>query len=208
MSGHGAPPPTRNAGTVITQRVLIVAAGFFSCGLLSCVPLFRVAFLRDRWFDWLAAWVSLPLAIACYAVVGSVDETDSRGDLALSVVLLLAVGAIAYFLVVDIRMADRGPGTAGYAAPHAPTVTSPPPGYGHPRPYPANGQTPQPPLPPMGPMAPTAGVVPGPYAGPPQPPAQPPGQPPAPARIEQVRAELDEISDYLRRHDGTSEGGR
>ncbi|MEU7050487.1 hypothetical protein AB0A67_19240, partial [Streptomyces eurythermus] len=39
------------------------------------------------------------------------------------------------------------------------------------------------------------------------PPAAPLPRPPAPARIEQVRAELDELSDYLRRQDG-HEGGR
>jgi hypothetical protein len=43
----------------------------------------------------------------------------------------------------------------------------------------------------------------------PVPPAHtPPPQRPAPARIDQVRAELDELSDYLRRQDGDHEGGR
>ena len=49
-----SPPPTRSAGTVITLRVLIAAAGFLSCGLLACLPLFRVTFLRGRWFNWTA----------------------------------------------------------------------------------------------------------------------------------------------------------
>ncbi|AZS86793.1 hypothetical protein ELQ87_22945 [Streptomyces griseoviridis] len=209
MYGHGAPPPTRSAGTVITTRVLIAVAAFFSCGLLACVPLFRVAFLRGRWFDWLAGWVSLPLSVACFAVVGSVEETDPRGDVALSAALLLAVAAIAYFLITDVRLADQGRGHHGHATPQAPTVTSGPPGYGHPQPYGPGGRTPQPPLPPMAPMTPMTPMsgapgAPGPYTAPP---AQPPVQPP-PARIDQVRAELDEISDYLRRHDGNPEGGR
>jgi hypothetical protein len=34
---------------------------------------------------------------------------------------------------------------------------------------------------------------------------QPP-QRPAPSHIEQVRAELDELSDYLRKHDGRNDG--
>jgi hypothetical protein len=38
--------------------------------------------------------------------------------------------------------------------------------------------------------------------------ASPPSQRPAPARIDQVRAELDELSDYLRKHDGRHEDGR
>ncbi|MFD0505964.1 hypothetical protein ACFQ0G_30105 [Streptomyces chiangmaiensis] len=36
----------------------------------------------------------------------------------------------------------------------------------------------------------------------PVPPPQPQPQRPAPARIDQVRAELDELSDYLRKHEG------
>ncbi len=35
----------------------------------------------------------------------------------------------------------------------------------------------------------------------PQPVVQPQPQRPAPARIDQVRAELDELSDYLRKHE-------
>lgn len=204
MYGHGAPPPTRSAGTVITQRVLVVATAVLTCGVLCCVPFFRVAFLRGRWYDWLAAWASMPLVIGAYAVVGSVPEDNPFSDLALSAVLMLLVGSIAYYLVTDIRMVDRDrayggyappnaptvtSGPSGYAPPNAPTVTPGPSGYGHPQPaapaYPYNQQNPQPPIPP----------------------AQPPAQQP-PARINQVRAELDEISDYLRRHDGNSEGGR
>ncbi|MFD0393694.1 hypothetical protein ACFQ3Z_19900 [Streptomyces nogalater] len=49
--------------------------------------------------------------------------------------------------------------------------------------------------------------MPAPMPAPGPPPVAPPPQPPAPARIEQVRAELDELSDYLRRQDG-HEGGR
>ncbi|MEY7979052.1 hypothetical protein AB8O53_22385, partial [Streptomyces pilosus] len=50
-----------------------------------------------------------------------------------------------------------------------------------------------------------------PHPPPPAPPRAQPPQRPAPARIDQVRAELDELSDYLRRQDGqqgTGEGGR
>ncbi|MPY64025.1 hypothetical protein FNH08_44775, partial [Streptomyces spongiae] len=37
---------------------------------------------------------------------------------------------------------------------------------------------------------------------PPQPQQQAQPQRPSPARIDQVRAELDELSDYLRKHEG------
>ena len=210
MYGPGAPPPTRTAGSVITLRVLFAAAGFLSCGVLACVPLFRVAFLRGRWFNWTAAWVSLPLSIVCFAVVGSVKESDVRGDIALAAVLLLGALASAYFVVMDIRLDGRQQQFAGYAPPQAPTMPS---GYGYPPPSPyANTQTglqppmPHTPIPQPQPQAPT-----------PQPPVShgpvpPPPQRPAPARIDQVRAELDELSDYLRKHpgghDGNHEGGR
>ncbi|GGW29700.1 hypothetical protein GCM10010503_01450 [Streptomyces lucensis JCM 4490] len=213
MYGHGAPPPTRSASTVITLRVLFAAAGFLSCGLLACLPLFRVAFLRGRWFNWTAAWMSLPMAIVCFAVVGSVKESDHRGDVALALVLLLGALASAYYLTVDIRLHNGHRAYAGYAPPGASTVPSG--AYGYPQtppPYAVTQPAPQPyiPRPPahQTPVPGTPGaqgpVPPHPHG--PLPPQQP--QRPAPARIDQVRAELDELSDYLRRQDGGHEGGR
>ncbi|MEU6096459.1 hypothetical protein [Streptomyces sp. NPDC047079] len=190
MYGHGAAPPTRSSGMVITLRVLFPIAGFLSCGLLACLPLFRVALLRGRWVDWLLAWMSIPVSIGCLAVVGSVPEGDHRSDIALAAVLVLGAVSGAYFLVFDIRH-HRG------LPPTGPTPPGPsayvPPGYGYPavHPYPATppSQTPPPPYTPASP--------------PPYTPAPPPPQPqrPAPARIDQVRAELDELSDYLRKQE-------
>ncbi|MFF4834571.1 hypothetical protein [Streptomyces sp. NPDC001315] len=216
MYGHGAAPPTRSAGTVITLRVLFAAAGILSCGLLACVPLFRVAILRGRWFDWTAAWVSLPLSVAALAVVGTVPESDARGDLALAVVLILGAGSAAYFLAADIRFHKPGQQFAGYVPPHAQTLHGP---YGYPQPtqptppY-AGTPVPQPHLP----QPPTVRTyipntpVPQPPVPRPPVPQSPPPRRPAPARIDQVRAELDELSDYLRKQedprDGNHEGGR
>ncbi|MGV9560797.1 hypothetical protein [Streptomyces sp. NPDC003480] len=184
MHGHGAAPPTRTSGTVITLRVLFAIAGFLSCGMLACVPLFRVAMLRGRWADWVLAWVSVPLSIGCLAVVGSVPESDPRGDAALATVLILGAVSGAYFVVFDIRHHHGPPPTA--TTPPQPSAYAPSqPGYGYPAaaPYPAVPPAPTPPNP----------YLPGPPS--PQP------QRPAPARIDQVRAELDELSDYLRRHE-------
>lgn len=189
MYGHGAAPPTRTSGTVITLRVLFVIAGFLSCGLLACLPLFRVAVLRGKWVDWLLAWISLPVSIGGLAVIGSVPDSDHRGDIALAVILILGAVSGAYFLVFDIRH-QRALTTAG-PTPSQTTAYMPPrppqPGYGYPpaQPYAAT----QPTQPPQTP--------------PPYTPAPPPPQPqrPAPARIDQVRAELDELSDYLRKHE-------
>ncbi|MFB7932991.1 hypothetical protein ACFC4C_28205 [Streptomyces sp. NPDC056039] len=205
MYGHGAAPPPRSAATVISLRVLFVAAGFLTCGVLACVPLFRVAVLRGRGLYWALAWVSLPLSIACFAVVGTLPEGDYRSDIALAVMLLIGLGASIWFLIVDIGHHSRPQQFTGYPSPHAQTATHTPYGYPHPAPPYAPTSTPVPPQPPH---TPVAGDTPPPGPVPPSP------QRPAPARIDQVRAELDELSDYLRRHegeghrDGTSEGGR
>jgi hypothetical protein len=221
MYGHGAVPPPRSAGTVISLRVMFATAGALSCGLLSCLPLFRVAFVRGRWFDWLGAWLSLPLSITGLVVIGTLPEEDRRTDVALALLMLLGVASAVYYLVVDIRVHQQR-SFAGYA--HAPTVPGPY-GFGHTAPpYPTPGPVPQQPVPPAHhtpvPQPPAHHTpVPQPpahHTPVPQPhhtpvPQPPPTVSPAPARIDQVRAELDELSDYLRRHDGTEgrgEGGR
>ncbi|MEU3086377.1 hypothetical protein ACWCQ0_19375 [Streptomyces massasporeus] len=209
MYGHGAAPPPRSAATVISLRVLFAAAGFLTCGVLACVPLFRVAVLRGRVLDWVLAWASLPLSIACFVVIGTLPEDDYRTDIALALILLLGAASAIHFLVVDIGHHGERRRFAGYASPHAPTVTQTPYGYPHqPPPYaPTSTPVPQPP----GPHTPAPHDTP-PVAGPLQP--APSNQRPAPARIDQVRAELDELSDYLRQHegeghrDGNHEGGR
>ncbi|WP_261718583.1 hypothetical protein [Streptomyces sp. FZ201] len=220
MYGHGAAPPTRSAATVISLRVLFAALGFLSCGILACVPLFRIAFLRGRAGDWVLAWASLPVSIACFAVVGSVPESDPRSDVAVAIVLLLGAFSSVYFLVMDIRFHSAQQRQYGGYAPHATTVHAPnaPAGYGFPQqgsPY-TTAPT-QPPLahqpPPVMPHTPVPRPPMPQDAAPPGPvPAPPPPQRPAPARIDQVRAELDELSDYLRHHDGNgsgdTEGGR
>jgi hypothetical protein len=198
MYGHGAAPPARSAATVITLRVLFTAAGVLTCGVFACVPLFRVALLRGRWFNWAAAWLSLPLCIGCFMVVGVLPEGDNRSDAALALVLLLGAASSAYFLTVDIRFHNERRRSAGYAPFQAPTVHS---GYGYQQaasPY-APTPVPQAPAAPAQPPAPHGAV----------PPVPPPAGPlPGPARIDQVRAELDELSDYLRRQDGTQQDGR
>ncbi|MER7051627.1 hypothetical protein [Streptomyces sp. NPDC000351] len=224
MYGNSAagPPPSRGAATVITLRVLFAAAGFLTCGLLACVPLFRIAVLRGRGLDWTVAWLSLPVSIGCLAVVGELPESDRRTDLAMIALLLIGAAASAYFLVVDIRLHAAPRQFAGYApprqapaayygqshpaGPYAPTVVSQPPLAPAPRPAHPGFQThpaPQAPIPqapiPQAPVTRTP-VPQGPASSP------PPPRHPAPARIDQVRAELDELSDYLRNHDGNGPG--
>ncbi|MFE0811099.1 hypothetical protein ACFW4M_09950 [Streptomyces sp. NPDC058794] len=228
MYGNGAagPPPSRGAANVTSLRVLFAAAGFLTCGLLSCVPLFRIAVLRGSRLDWTLAWLSLPASIGCLAVVGSLPETDRRGDVAMAALLLIGAAASAHFLVADIRLhaarppfpgPQSYPGHQPYAVPgphyaqtqpavgpYPPTYPSQSPLRPDPRHAPPGVQTPVPQPPPPQPPVPGPAVARTPV---PQPPAPtPPPQHPAPARIDQVRAELDELSDYLRKHDGTGDG--
>ncbi|MEV0485907.1 hypothetical protein AB0I69_35560 [Streptomyces sp. NPDC050508] len=199
MYGHGAVPPARSDSNVVILRVLFAAIGTLCCGMLACVPLFRVAFLRGRKIDWALAWGSLPVSVGCFAVVGALPESDHRTDIAMATVMLLGVFSSVYFLVVDIRFQQQRQ-FAGYP-PQGPNVPS---GYGYPQPVTPFSATPvsQPPLhQTQMPQPPQPYTPPQPHT--PVPP--PPPQRPAPARIDQVRAELDELSDYLRKHD---EGGR
>ncbi|MEV8309626.1 hypothetical protein AB0P36_20305 [Streptomyces flavidovirens] len=215
MHGSGTTPPVRSDGVVITMRVLFPLCAVFSCGILSCVPLFRIAILRGRWFDWVAAWASIPVAIAAFAVVGSLPEGDVRTDIALSCILLLGAASAGYFLTFDIRHYARLAATGG---PHTATTPRAPYGPYAPRPQ----QAPQPPYvqpapqPQYGypnPYASTPAVNPAPFPQqqqqqqPQQQPQQPPQQQPHPHehphqhphRMDQVRAELDELSDLLRK---------
>ncbi|WP_261675158.1 hypothetical protein [Streptomyces lusitanus] len=215
MYGHGAPPPPPSSGSVITQRVLYAASGVLCCGMLSAVPLFRIAVLRGRVLDWIAAWASIPLSVTAMVVMGAFEETDWRTDVALAFLLLLGACSSAYYLIVDIRL-PRQRGAYGGPLPHATTVHA----HGGPSPYgypqPASPYMPTALSQPQPPHTPYPGPVPPSTAPPtpvPPPQAQPP-QGPGPARIDQVRAELDELSDYLRRQDGQQrpqgdhEGGR
>jgi hypothetical protein len=206
MYGHGGTPPTRGAVTVIALRVLYASPAILSWGLFACVPLFRVATQRGRWFDWVAAWASLPVSFGALMVVGTVPESDSRGDVALTVALFLGVGSAAYYLINDIRLRNQWRRAMAYAPPHTQTARG---SYGFPRSAP-----PAPPYPGVLVSQPQPQPQPfAPWAYPPDAPVpQPPPQRVAPARIDQVRAELDELSDYLRKHgdrrDGDHEGGR
>ncbi|MEB8340979.1 hypothetical protein [Streptomyces endophyticus] len=203
MYGPGAVPPRRDSdGAAITLRVLFPALSVLTCGLLSCAPLFRIAALRRRPLDWALAIASLPVSITLFAIVGSLPEEDTRTDVALALLLLLALGSAVYFLVYDIRRLPTGPPPSGYA-PRAPSGPS---AYGHPQPQPRQPWPTAPPQPHAMPTqtmgTPTPAPPPTPAPTPAPPPAPPQNQAPPPHRIDQVRAELDELSDYLRKQDG------
>ncbi|GAA0470747.1 hypothetical protein [Streptomyces olivaceiscleroticus] len=211
---HGpapAPPPPRplEPGTVVLLRVVFVGVAVLSLGLLAWVTLLRAALVQRRPGTWWLFGVDAAVTVPLLAVVGSVPESDWRGDAAMAVILLQMAGAVAYYLVVDIRARarslaayhpDHARTTQPYGAPAYGASAYGAPGYGAPG-YgaPAYGA---PGVPHM-PGTPATPATPAPYAAPPAAYAAPV----RPHRIEQVRAELDELSDYLRRSDGSPGDG-
>ncbi|MFI6657771.1 hypothetical protein ACIBL8_19885 [Streptomyces sp. NPDC050523] len=189
MQGHGyAPPQQRRPSTavLVLLRVIFVTVAILSIGFLSWVATLRAAIVTRRRADWWIFGGSLAVLGISFGLLAT-DNTDDfstpKGNAGMIILLLNAVACAGYFLYADIR--HFRPYPAGYAAPPAQG-----PGYGYPQPpSPYAATVPQTPVTPA-----------------PVPP--PPPQRPAPARIDQVRAELDELSDYLRKHPGDHEGGR
>ncbi|MEU2248115.1 hypothetical protein [Streptomyces sp. NPDC019224] len=181
------------------MRVLFVALSVLSIGLLLWTPLIRLAIVRRRALDWWTAVAGLVFVCVLLAVLGrdgSDAEANSTDYMLLSLLLLAMMGAVAHYLTAEIRhyaqLTGKGPVPAhpgpGYG--YMTTVPVPTPPYGQPQPQPY-------------PPHPHQQPYPLPLTRCPQPedvrPAPEPRQHPAPQRIDQVRAELDELSDYLRK---------
>ncbi|MFD3501394.1 hypothetical protein ACFWWT_20990 [Streptomyces sp. NPDC058676] len=208
MHGHGytqpvkKPPPT---GWLVFVRVLFVAISIFSIGILAWTMLLRLAIVTRKGLDWglfVAAGVADVLALVLLGTEPGEEVHTVGGWTGIGLLLGTLVAATAYYLAADVRHFHQLRYGA-YAPQGAPAQAQT---YGYPQhaaPSPYTAATvPQTPGPLQRPQTP------------PQPPlpTAPPPQRPAPARIDQVRAELDELSDYLRRqdghHDGNHEGGR
>ncbi|MEU0334218.1 hypothetical protein [Streptomyces sp. NPDC006193] len=225
MQGHGYGQPVKqppHTAWLVFLRVLFLAVGVLSVGFLAWVMLLRLAAVTRRSLDWglfTAALAADVLSLTLLAMEPGDEIHTPGGYVGITLLLGTLVAAAAYYLAADIRhflmrqqaYAARRPAPAyGYPAPvtpypaasvpAVPAVTAPPAPV-----HPAVPHTP-PPVPHTPPPAPHT-PVPGPHTPVPQPPlAAGPPRRPAPARIDQVRAELDELSDYLRRQDG-HEGG-
>ncbi|MHA5049531.1 hypothetical protein [Streptomyces sp. SD15] len=210
MQGHGyaqpvkQPPPT---GWLVFVRVFFVVISVFSIGLLSWTMLLRLAIVTRKTLDWSLMVAALAAEVLGLVLLGSEpgDEIHTVGGwTGLALLLGTLVIVISYYLAADVRHFHQ----LRFAA-YAPRQQPPAPAYGYPQPQqPPYTATTVPQT-----MAP-APPIPQPQPRMPQPPvpAEPPQQRPAPARIDQVRAELDELSDYLRKresnHEGNPEGGR
>ncbi|MGW1985349.1 hypothetical protein ACWERI_24295 [Streptomyces collinus] len=195
MQGHGYAQPAKqppHLAWLVFLRVLFVAVAVFSIGFLAWVVLLRLAVVTRKSLDWGLFVAVLAADILSIVLLGSEpgDEIHTPGGyLGLSILLITLALAVVYYLVAESRhyqglRAVHGPGPAyGYPQPASPfTATT--------APHNPGGLRTPPTTPPL-----THTPVPG-----------PPPQRPAPARIDQVRAELDELSDYLRHHDGHQGG--
>ncbi|MET9723267.1 hypothetical protein [Streptomyces zaomyceticus] len=219
------PAPPRTAGpsaATVTVRVLITVLVVLSLGFLAWVAMLRIAIMRRAGRDWVLFWVQLVLNIGCVVPLEQ-RFADTWMNTAGMVVLLVQMAIVTcYFLVVDIRHHQPAPVVIMVPSPHPPgsyPYGTPGYGYGYPpaavtAPGPTTGP---PPNPPTGPMPYASAPAPAPHGAqvppPPTVPAPfPPSAPthaPAPGapRIDQVRAELDELSDLLR-HTGEDDGRR
>ncbi|MFF2846661.1 hypothetical protein ACFVT5_10040 [Streptomyces sp. NPDC058001] len=235
MHGHGLAPPQRRPSTalLVVLRVIFVALALGSIGFLAWGTMLRIAIVTRKRRDWVLFFASLAALVAAFGLLvadGTDDLSTWRGDAGMGLLLLSAFGGAVYFLYSDFHHFRVPPLPYGVVPlPPVPGPISPTAGYG----YPQQLGTPPPVAvpPPLQQQIRQSGgqPVPGtppPFAAPhfatpppmtpapvPQPPPQAQPQRPAPARIDQVRAELDELSDYLRNQDrdqsgGGQEGGR
>ncbi|MFJ1750110.1 hypothetical protein ACIOJD_28280 [Streptomyces sp. NPDC088116] len=203
--GPGFQPTTRrrpNPAGLIIARVVIVTLTMVSVGFLGWVAMLRIAAARRRTADWLLFGVSAVLAVGSLVVIGSGESSEARDvDVLLMGLNFLASIVISpYFLAVDIRhyaQYDQPPAVA-YGPGHQPPQQ--PYGFGYPGQ--STAQTAQ--------TRPTSQPLSQPVQLPQQPQQPPHSQPSSasykPPRIDQVRAELDELSDLLRKDRASRDG--
>ncbi|MFD7628671.1 hypothetical protein ACFV7Q_22000 [Streptomyces sp. NPDC059851] len=196
MHGPGLQPqqgPQPSSGGVVALRVLFALIPVLSCGFFGWATMVRLAILTRRTVDWVLLVVNFALTVAWVMLIDAdpTPNTDGwQGNTGAFGTILTGIATCIYFLVADIRHYDRlaaARAAAWYPAQPAPYVppqqTQPSQaGYGYPQ---AQTQ----------PMQPRLQAQPMPQ---PQPQAPAPG-PVTPPRIGQVRAELDELSELLRK---------
>ncbi|MFI1679236.1 hypothetical protein [Streptomyces sp. NPDC020607] len=199
----------------MTLRVMFVVLTVLTCGLLAWAAMLRLALVTRKAHNWALFGVVTALDVLAIALVGAdpgEDEFQGPGSAGMVVMLCTMVAAVAYYLYGDIRHFSP------YRRPQ-PSHQHQPQSQSQPQPQQYTGYVPQQPqasygypqqtapAPAPGPihLQPTQlghqlGHTPPPHA--PSPAPAPAPVRPAPVRIDQVRAELDELSDYLRKQEG------
>ncbi|SCF59649.1 hypothetical protein GA0115280_102723 [Streptomyces sp. Cmuel-A718b] len=178
--------------------MILVALTVLSCGLLGWAPMLRLAIVTRRPRDWFLLVVVIALNIGLFAfIMATPDDPDEMSDAAALFMMLwilgLLAGVITYYLYAEIRHYNTLGAPAPYGAPAHPAPPLP-----YQQQHLARHQQHQPQQ-----RQPQQHQPPNPYTAP----ATPPTPKPAPQRLDQVRAELDELSDYLRQENKDSRGG-
>lgn len=195
MHGPGYAPPHRpSTGGQVTLRVIFVAMAVLSCGFVAWACMLRLAAVTKRPRDWILFALSMVHLAAVIGLIlsdpGKEEFTTWRGNAAVSLLLAGLIVIVIYYLYAEIR--HFSPTRPAYAQTTGYSQPQPQPNYGYPAPQPYTTAT-----------SPSATPIPSTTPTPlPQLPVQQGPQRPAPARIDQVRAELDELSDYLRKQEG------
>lgn len=179
MHGHGPTPqqpttPRPPSATLIAVRVILVTVTVLSCGLLGWAAMLRLAIVTRRPRDWVLLVVVIALNAGLFAfIMATPDDPDDMSDASAMILFLWLVGVLAgvitYYLYAEIRHYNSAGSPPPYAATPAPLPYQQHPAQQHQQPNPYTQQAP------------------------------PPTPTPAPQRLDQVRAELDELSDYLRK---------
>jgi hypothetical protein len=200
MHGYGPTPQQQmtslpSPAALTTVRVILVTVTVLSCGLLGWVAMLRLAIVTRRPRDWVLLVVVMAINAALFAfIVGTPDDPDDMSDASVLLMLLwivaLLAGVITYYLYVEIRHYSSLRSLGSPPPYTAPAHPAPLPYQQHPaqqqQQHQQQHQQPQP----------------NPYTVQ----TPPPTPTPAPQRLDQVRAELDELSDYLRKENREGEG--
>lgn len=217
MHGYGYPPqqpPTSrpSPGTITTLRAIFVVLTVLSCGFLGWVAMLRLAVVTRKARDWWLLAVTLVLTVGLFAFFAALPEedqmTDAQALVGVGWLIAILVGVITYYLIMETRhFAAPGPYDTQRPSVGPPTTTVPygPAAHQHPPAQVRNQPPVQPPVHPQPqahhqPQHPTPPATPNPYA------VDTPTPRPASQRLDQVRAELDELSDYLRKENKEGEG--
>lgn len=203
MHGPGTPPPHGHqptTGGVVALRVLFALLPILSCGFLAWGTMLRLALVTRKPRDWwllAASGVAEVMALALIGADPTEDASGWQGNAGAFGTLLNGLAVCIYYLVAEIRHFEAlkaGPAAAGWypppVSPYVPPQQQAGPAYGYPpAAQPAPQQHPQHPQHPQHqPQQPA-----------PQQAPEPAPAPTPPPRIGQVRAELDELSELLRR---------
>ncbi|MFE9561025.1 hypothetical protein ACFYM0_07955 [Streptomyces sp. NPDC006487] len=207
MHGPGTPPPhghQPSTGGVVALRVLFALLPILSCGFLAWGTMLRLALVTRKPRDWWLFGASCAAEVLSLALIGADPTPDAsawQGNAGAFGTLLNGLVVCIYYLVAEIRHFEAlkaGPAAAGWypppASPYVPPQQQAGPAYGYP-PAAQTAQQPQHQQPQhQQPQHQPQPQQPAPQQAPESAPAPTP-----PPRIGQVRAELDELSELLRR---------